>query len=104
MDPDDYTRSIYSFVRKSEDGKDSLLFVCNFTPMERSDFRVGVPCYGSYTLLLDEKGNSGTKYVAEKIPTDRTKYSIPLPLAPYGTAVIKFNYKKPRKQIKKTTK
>lgn len=94
MDPDDYTRSIYSFVRKTMDGRDSILYVCNFTPVARPDFRVGVPCPGRYTLLLNEKCEEGTEYIAEKIPTDRMEYSIPLPLAPYGTAIIKFNYKK----------
>ena len=104
MDPDDYTRSIYSFVRKTMDGRDSILYVCNFTPVARSDFRVGVPCPGRYTLLLNEKCEEGTEYIAEKIPTDRMEYSIPLPLAPYGTAIIKFNYKKVKKPIKKTKK
>lgn len=104
MDPDDNTRSIYSFVRKTLDGRDSILYVCNFTPVERPDFRVGVPCPGKYTLLLNEKCEEGTEYIAEKIPTDRMEYSIPLPLAPYGTAVIKFNYKKVKKPIKKTKK
>lgn len=104
MDPDDNTRSIYSFVRKTLDGRDSVLYVCNFTPVERSDFRVGVPCPGKYTLLLNEKCEEGTEYIAEKIPTDRMEYSIPLPLAPYGTAVIKFNYKKVKKPIKKSNK
>lgn len=94
MDPDDNTRSIYSFVRKTMDGRDSILYVCNFTPVARPDFRVGVPCPGRYTLLLNEKCEEGTEYIAEKIPTDRMEYSIPLPLAPYGTAIIKFNYKK----------
>lgn len=89
MDPDDYTRSIYSFVRKTMDGRDSILYVCNFTPVARPDFRVGVPCPGRYTLLLNEKCEEGTEYIAEKIPTDRMEYSIPLPLAPYGTAIIK---------------
>lgn len=93
MDPDDNTRSIYSFVRKTMDGRDSILYVCNFTPVARPDFRVGVPCPGRYTLLLNEKCEEGTEYIAEKIPTDRMEYSIPLPLAPYGTAIIKFNYK-----------
>lgn len=101
MDPDDYTRSIYSFVRKTMDGRDSILYVCNFTPVARPDFRVGVPCPGRYTLLLNEKREEGTEYIAEKIPTDRMEYSIPLPLAPYGTAIIKFNYKKVKKPIKK---
>lgn len=104
MDPDDNTRSIYSFVRKTLDGRDSILYVCNFTPVERPDFRVGVPCPGKYTLLLNEKCEEGTEYIAEKIPTDRMEYSIPLPLAPYGTAVIKFNYKKVKKPIKKSNK
>lgn len=101
MDPDDNTRSIYSFVRKTMDGRDSILYVCNFTPVARPDFRVGVPCPGRYTLLLNEKCEEGTEYIAEKIPTDRMEYSIPLPLAPYGTAIIKFNYKKSQKTDKK---
>lgn len=104
MDPDDNTRSIYSFVRKTMDGRDSILYVCNFTPVARPDFRVGVPCPGRYTLLLNEKCEEGAEYIAEKIPTDRMEYSIPLPLAPYGTAIIKFNYKKVKKPIKKTKK
>lgn len=104
MDPDDNTRSIYSFVRKTMDGRDSILYVCNFTPVARPDFRVGVPCPGRYTLLLNEKCEEGTEYIAEKIPTDRMEYSIPLSLAPYGTAIIKFNYKKVKKPIKKTKK
>lgn len=104
MDPDDNTRSIYSFVRKTMDGRDSILYVCNFTPVARPDFRVGVPCPGRYTLLLNEKCEEGTEYIAEKIPTDRMEYSIPLTLAPYGTAIIKFNYKKIKKPIKKTKK
>lgn len=104
MDPDDNTRSIYSFVRKTMDGSNSILYVCNFTPVARPDFRVGVPCPGRYTLLLNEKCEEGTEYIAEKIPTDRMEYSIPLPLAPYGTAIIKFNYKKVKKPIKKTKK
>ena len=104
MDPDDNTRSIYSFVRKTMDGRNSILYVCNFTPVARPDFRVGVPCPGRYTLLLNEKCEEGTEYIAEKIPTDRMEYSIPLPLAPYGTAIIKFNYKKVKKPIKKIKK
>lgn len=104
MDPDDNTRSIYSFVRKTMDGRDSILYVCNFTPVARPDFRVGVPCPGRYTLLLNEKCEEGTEYIAEKISTDRMEYSIPLPLAPYGTAIMKFNYKKVKKPIKKTKK
>ncbi|MEG1292167.1 MAG: 1,4-alpha-glucan branching protein GlgB, partial [Lachnospiraceae bacterium] len=43
MNADDCFRSIFSFVRKSKSGKNNLLFVCNFTPVKREDYRVGVP-------------------------------------------------------------
>ena len=38
INPNDADRSIYSFVRKSADGKNRLLFILNMTPMERKDF------------------------------------------------------------------
>ena len=72
--------------------------------MARDDFRVGVPNEGTYTLLLNERCEEGTVYEAEPIPTDRMPYSIALPINAYGTAVIKFNYKKAKKTTKKTIK
>ncbi|WP_321016889.1 1,4-alpha-glucan branching protein GlgB, partial [Hungatella effluvii] len=53
INANDGDRSIFSFVRYSRDHKRSLLFVINFTPVERSDYRVGVPKRGTYTLVLD---------------------------------------------------
>ena len=41
INADDADRSIYSFLRHSADGKSNLLFVINFTPMARPDYRVG---------------------------------------------------------------
>ena len=90
-------------MRFSSTGKDSLVFICNFTPMDRPDYRVGVPCAGEYTLLLNEKLESGTVYKAEKSECDGQPYSIPLPLPPYGTAVLKFDMKKAKKDVGKIT-
>ena len=98
INADDADRSIFSFVRKSKDGKNNLLFVCNFTPMERADYRVGVPKKKSYKLILDSDaarfGGSGTEkpesYKAEKSECDGKPYSFAYPLAPYGVAVFKF--------------
>ena len=53
VNADDAERSIYSFIRHSKDGKKNLLFVCNFTPMERTEYRVGVPRRKQYKLILD---------------------------------------------------
>ena len=44
INANDADRSIFSFIRKSKDGKNNMLFVINFTPVERPDYRVGVPC------------------------------------------------------------
>ncbi len=43
INADDADRSIFSFVRWSPTKRNNLLFVCNFTPVERPDYRVGVP-------------------------------------------------------------
>lgn len=51
VNADDAERSIYSFIRHSKDGKKNLLFVCNFTPMERTEYRVGVPRRKQYKLI-----------------------------------------------------
>ena len=103
INADDIFRSIYSFMRLTTTGKDSLVYICNFTPMERGDYRVGVPCAGEYTLLLNEKLESGTVYKAEKSECDGQPYSFALPLAPYGTAILKFNLKKTKKEASTIT-
>lgn len=98
INANDAERSIFSFVRKSKDGKNNLLFVCNFTPVERPDYRVGVPLRRTYKLILDseraEFGGSGKarpeNYKARKAECDGRRYSISYPLAPYGVAVFRF--------------
>ncbi len=66
INADDNYRSIFSFVRHSADGKNNLLFVCNFTPVEHEDYRVGVPANKTYTLVLDSDeerfGGNGMKH------------------------------------------
>ncbi|MEE1079256.1 MAG: 1,4-alpha-glucan branching protein GlgB [Agathobacter sp.] len=98
INADDGDRSIFSFIRKSKDGKNNLLFVINFTPVARDDYRVGVPKRKTYKLILNSEdpkfgGNDTdrpTSYKAEKIECDGKMYSISYPLAPYGVAVFKF--------------
>ena len=54
INANDADRSIFSFIRKTTepDNKNSIGFVCNFTPIERPDYCVGVPKAGTYTRLL----------------------------------------------------
>lgn len=96
MNCDDSSRSIFSFVRRSKDGKDNLLFICNFTPVPYKEYHVGVPCSGSYTLILDEKNgllpSSGhtVSLLAEQIPMDGQAYSLTCPLSPYGVRIFRY--------------
>ena len=98
INADDIFRSIYSFERHSKDNKKNLLFVCNFTPMERPDYRVGVTRRKQLKLVLnsDEKkyGGSGAErpliYKPVKQECDGQKYSIAYPLPAYGVAVFEF--------------
>lgn len=55
INANDADRSIFSFIRKSKDGKNNMLFVINFTPVERPDYRVGVPKHKTYQLVLDSE-------------------------------------------------
>ena len=97
INADDAYRSIFSFVRWSPTGRNNLLFVINFTPMERSDYRVGVPKKKKYTLVLNSKDpkyggdyTPPTVYTATAVVCDGQPYSIGYPLPPYGVAVFKF--------------
>ena len=98
INADDADRSIYSFLRHSADGKNNLLFVINFTPMARPDYRVGCTKKCTYTLVLDGDeerfGGHGTphpaKYKAVESECDGKPYSFAFDLPPYGVAVFKY--------------
>ncbi|MEG0932475.1 MAG: 1,4-alpha-glucan branching protein GlgB [Lachnospiraceae bacterium] len=98
INADDTERSIFSFIRHSKDNKKNLLFVCNFTPIERSDYKVGVLRKKQYKLILnsDEKqyGGSGKRrqdvYKAVKGECDGKPYHISYKLPSYGVAVFEF--------------
>lgn len=91
INADDGDRSIYSFVRKSPTGRNNLLVVCNFTPVDRPDYRVGVPKKKQYTQLLDENGMTAKKvFKAEKQECDNRPFSFAYPLPAYGVAIFQY--------------
>ena len=95
---DDKDRSVYSFFRKSENGKNELLFVLNMTPMKWENYVVGVPKKKKYKLLLnsDDKKFAGNGNVipkelaAEAKPCNNREYSITFDLPPYTAAIFLF--------------
>ena len=96
----DNEHSQVSFIRRGSTAKDQLLFVCNFTPVERENFWVGVPCLGSYTEILnsDAEEFEGEGRVNKKplqaIPgsCDGKEQYISFTLPPLSVVVFKYDY------------
>jgi 1,4-alpha-glucan branching enzyme len=53
VDCKDWQRSIISFLRRGQNAQEPILFVCNFTPVVRENYRVGVPLEGSWKEILN---------------------------------------------------
>jgi len=96
MNCEDGDRSTFSFVRKNKDQSKCLLFVFNFTPIKREDYRVGVPNITEYRVILNSNlpdfgRNEQTIYKAERITCDKKKQSIAFCLEPLSAYVMEFS-------------
>ncbi len=93
INADDNERSIFSFIRKTTepDYKNSVGFVFNFTPMERTDYIVGVPKAGTYKRILStENDNQVVKYKAKEGECDGRPYRLEIPLKPFEAVAFEF--------------
>lgn len=104
----DADRSIFSFIRRDETLKKSLVFVVNFTPIAREDYRVGVPHAGSYRLILDESeglyaesGKRASSHRAKPGECDQRPFYLEFALPAYGVRVFEFDEKKKIEDAKK---
>jgi 1,4-alpha-glucan branching enzyme len=93
----DSEHSIISFSRNAKNPEDLLVFTCNFTPVPRFDYRIGVPKRGFYKEILNSDsyeyggsnlGNSGG-VSSEDIPSHGRAYSINITLPPLAVVVFK---------------
>ncbi|MGN0158677.1 MAG: 1,4-alpha-glucan branching protein GlgB [Brotaphodocola sp.] len=97
INANDADRSIFSFIRYSKARKQNLIFICNFTPVARPDYCVGVPKKGNYTLIMDNKEGlykapmKSPVYKAVKSECDGQPYRVNIPLPAYGTVILRFN-------------
>jgi 1,4-alpha-glucan branching enzyme len=97
IDLSDAAQSIISFYRRAADPDNLLVFVCNFTPVPRLGYRVGLPIVGVYQEILNSDwqhfggsgvGNGG-QIQAERFPWQSCGFSAPLNLPPLGVVVLK---------------
>jgi 1,4-alpha-glucan branching enzyme len=105
--PDDNNQSVVTFLRKSRSPEDYLLVVVNFTPVEREEYRIGVPKgKGFHTIFSsDDADYGGDGYKSnsliktEKIPCHGLEQSITLRIPPSSIA-----FYQPVKQQKRARK
>ena len=97
IDGSDSEQSMLSFVRKSANDSDIILVVCNFTPVPRYNYRVGVPSGGRWTEILNSDssayggtdfGNLGGKD-AQPTPMHGRPQSLNLTVPPLGAVFLK---------------
>jgi 1,4-alpha-glucan branching enzyme len=97
VDSTDSARSTLSFLRLAKNPADMTLFVCNFTPLPRHNYLVGVPLCGAWEEGLNSDaplyggsgvGNSGI-LEADAVPVDGRLYSLNLTLPPLAVLVLR---------------
>jgi 1,4-alpha-glucan branching enzyme len=97
VDCTDSQRSVVSFLRRGRNPDDELLIVCNFTPVVRQNYRVGVPREGFWKELLNSdaplyggsgQGNYGG-LKATPLPIHGQSFSLNMTLPPLGVLVFR---------------
>ncbi|NMA65779.1 MAG: 1,4-alpha-glucan branching enzyme, partial [Clostridiaceae bacterium] len=97
----DAENSILSFIRKGNDWRDMLIFVCNFTPRIFDNYRIGAPFDTTYREILntDHEKYGGINVLnkkpikAEKLPYHNKPFSITLRVPPLATLILKVDKK-----------
>jgi 1,4-alpha-glucan branching enzyme len=95
VDNHDNDTSVITFLRKSEEGA-PVLVACNFTPVVRQDYRVGVPAGGAWLETLNSDapfyGGSGVgnmgRVEAQDTPWHGRPHSLSLTLPPLAIVVL----------------
>jgi 1,4-alpha-glucan branching enzyme len=97
IDCSDVQRSVISFLRRGQNLEDQLLFVCNFTPVVRENYRVGVPQEGEWKEILNSdaplyggsgQGNFGGLQTAP-LSIHGQPFSLNMTLPPLGVIVFR---------------
>jgi 1,4-alpha-glucan branching enzyme len=97
VDCNDAPASVISLLRKGKDGENPILIACNFTPVTRLGYMVGVPTDGYWKEVLNSDGleyggsgvgnMGGTEALPEK--THGRPYSLRLTLPPLGALFLR---------------
>ncbi len=97
IDCSDHEASVIAFLRKPKDGGAPVLVACNFTPLPRTNYVLGVPCGGTWRELLNsdaqEYGGAGWGNLggvdAAPVKAHGRPWSISVTLPPLATVMLK---------------
>ena len=97
IDYSDAANSVICYIRKSENPADDVIVICNFTPVPRENYCIGVPHAGTWNEIFNsdaEKfGGSGVLNSQPIVTQDKSMHyrdnSITLTLPPLGVVVLK---------------
>ena len=94
IDYQDRAASVLSFLRRAPSGR-QLIFVCNFTPVAREDYRIGVPTEGEWQVLLNSdedqyagQGRGATEVTTDAEPIHGRSHSVNLDIPPLSVLVL----------------
>jgi 1,4-alpha-glucan branching enzyme len=96
----DWEESVIAFLRRSRDERDTILVLCNFTPVLRQNYRVGVPHGGTWRELLNSdariyggsgQGNLGIVESAP-VPSHGHYHSLTLTVPPLSALMLKHDH------------
>ncbi|MFX0557665.1 1,4-alpha-glucan branching protein GlgB [Maribacter sp. CXY002] len=96
IDYGDHENSVLTYIRKGHDEKNDLIIACNFTPVVRENYRVGIPKKGRIKELLNSDdvkyGGSGllnTTIKSSTKPWHGHKKSVEITIPPLGIVILK---------------
>ena len=97
LECDNWQESIAGFARKSKNGNQIIVALCNFTPVYREDYTFGVPKPGFYREIFNsdsrffggsDKGNDGGVQSSD-VPKNHFQHTIKVNLPPLGISYFK---------------
>src|SRR4030095_690323 len=97
VDCNDAPMSVISLLRKAKSPHDSVLVACNFTPVPREKYRVGIPSGGYWKEVLNSDGKeyagsgmgNGGGVTAQAIPQHGRPFSLELTLPTLGAVFFR---------------
>ena len=96
INANDSDNSVLSFIRRAKNPDDFLIIICNFTPIVRENYRIGVPREGQYQELINSDldiywgsnvGNGTISSLPEQSHDMNNTLSLTLP--PLSTLILK---------------